>query len=343
MIGMDIFRDDAFNAVTMTEAIEKMAWQPRYMSSLPGLIVDKPVRTRQIIIEQRSDGARLVQTSPVGTPLPNRNREKPNLRGFETVRVAEQSVIHIAEVSGLRAFGTESELMTVQQEVARRQMLLNADMELTHEYHLLKLVTEGKFIDADGTVLADWFDVWGETPEAVVDFDLDEATPAEGKVYQIAKDVQRTMIRNLETFSGMGEPTVHALCSDEFYDTLVRLPEVRELFKGWTAANALLNDIGRPWQAFRYGDITWHNYRGSANKRVSIPAGECRFYPAGAGIFQRALAPHQNATWVNTMGKALYAQMIQDQSGHEEWVAAELYRYPLYICIAPKALMKGKM
>ena len=59
MIGMDIFKDDAFSARSMTAALDKMKYQPSYMSSLPGLITDVPVITPNIMIEQRTNGARL--------------------------------------------------------------------------------------------------------------------------------------------------------------------------------------------------------------------------------------------------------------------------------------------
>lgn len=340
MITMDIFKDDAFKARTMTAALDKMAYQPRYLSSLPGLITDVPVRTRQIMIEQRSNGARLIQTSAVGAPLPNRNREKANLRGFETVRIAEESTIWASEVEGMRAFGSETELETAQKEVALRQKLLNADLDLTHEYHLMQLVNQGKFVDADGTVLVDWYEQWGETADAEVDFDLDDATPEQREVYQKCVDMERAISRSLETL-GITEVNIHANCSDGFYDALTKHPEVTKTFDNWQAAQQLRNEHGRPWQAFRYGNIWFHNYRGTADKRVAIPDGEAKFFPVGAGIFQRALAPHQNWEFINTMGRPLYAQMIYDMSGHNEWVKTELYRYPLYICTMPKALRRG--
>ena len=54
MITMDAFRADAFSAVTLTAAVDKLGYLPQYLGTVPGLFNDTPVRTTAVWIEERS-------------------------------------------------------------------------------------------------------------------------------------------------------------------------------------------------------------------------------------------------------------------------------------------------
>ena len=53
MLTMDAFRADAFSAVSLTGAVDKMSFTPQLLGSIPGLFVDTPVRTPAVWIEAR--------------------------------------------------------------------------------------------------------------------------------------------------------------------------------------------------------------------------------------------------------------------------------------------------
>jgi hypothetical protein len=59
------------------------------------------------------------------------------------------------ELQGIRAFGSETEMKELMSEVARRQLLIKNDMELTKENWRLGVI-QGKLLDADGSLLYDW-------------------------------------------------------------------------------------------------------------------------------------------------------------------------------------------
>lgn len=340
MVSLDIFNSDAFQAVQMTAAIDRIGYKPNYLSGLPGLYIPTPVTTTSVFIEARDNAPALIQTSERGTAPSEKGGEKRNVRSFRTARIAQGSTIHAEEAQNIRAFGKESDLQTAMGLVSRRQFLMRQDVDLTKEFHLLGMV-QGKFIDADGTPIYDWSTEFGQAQMAEVDFDLDNANPAQGAVKTKCNALKRATLTNLKGLGGAGVG-IHALCGDNFYDALTSHKEVYQTFLNWNAAKDLRNDVGTAYSTFQFGDITWHNYRGTADSKVAIPTNKARFFPVGAGIFQYALSPAESFDFVNTLGQEVYSWMIYDRD-RNMWVRPEVASYPLPVCVQPSALGSAKM
>ena len=340
MIGMDIFDDRAFSAIEMTMAIDRVGFVPGYLSRLSGLLQDIPVRTTKVMIDSRENVPRIVPFSERGAPIPNRTRSRANVRDFRTSRIAEKATVHAHELLDLRAFGRDSVLASVQEEVALRQALVRKDMELTHEYHLLNVV-QGYQLDADGSQMYDWYNEWGANPAPTVFFDLLASSPADDHLWNRCVGVNRGIARELEKLGIINPPQVQALCGDAFFDKTVRHPNVTKLYEGHAAFLRFQNIEGRTWRSFEYGDIMFHNYRGTQNGEVAIGTNDVKFFPTGVGIFQRALSPGEKLEFHGTLGREVYADTKIDPDG--EWVDFRLRTYPLYVCTVPQALRQGSL
>lgn len=344
MVAMNIFDSDAFSMVSLTQAIEKIPYTPDFLGSL-GIFESVPVRTVTVAIEKREQELAIIQTSERGAPLEEQTVPKRDIRDFRTVRIAKGDTVQAAEIQNIRAFGSESEMQTVQAEMAYRYGLLLRDMELTHENMRLGAI-QGIVRDADGSVLRNWYTEWGIQQPAEIDFDLEDDTT---NVRKKCADVVRAMMR-----AGKGAWTastrVIGLAGDEFYDALINHPSVRDTYLNWTAAAELrgLNVFGR----FDFGGISFYNYRGTDSfsdgatggvNAVGIKSEECKFLPVGApGVFKVAYSPAESFEFVNTPGRPRYAMLIRDQL-RNMWVRPEVYSYPLYICTRPEMLQRANM
>ncbi|MFH1557425.1 MAG: major capsid protein [Pseudomonadota bacterium] len=339
MITMDVFKQDLFSATSLTAAVDKIGYVPGVLGSIPGLFQPVPVRTTSVFVEERGDGPLLINTSPRGAPPDPRQKEKRKGRSFDTVRLARNSKIQASELQNIRAFGSETELKQVQTEIARRQLLIRNDLELTLENMRLGAI-QGLVTDADGSVLFDWATEFGQAIPVEIDFDLDNATPATGAVRKKCTAVVRSIMTNL---MGMGGASVSivGLCGDAFWDDLTGHPEVEKTFLNTQAAADLRNGFGAPYQQFNYGNITWINYRGSDDGAVSIGTDKVKFFPVNAGIFQIAYAPAETFDFVNTPGAQVYSWIVLDKD-RNAWADVEVYSYPLPVCVAPSALHRGK-
>ncbi|HYD30027.1 MAG TPA: major capsid protein [Azospirillaceae bacterium] len=338
MATLDIFRTDAFRCTTMTTAVDRIGYVPGFLGSIPGLFIPKPVRTTDIWIEERGNTPALIQTSSRGEPVEGKAKEKRTARSFQTLRLADKRRITAAELQNIRAFGSESELKQVMGEVAERQAQMKRDFELTMENWRLACV-QGKVIDADSTVIYDWATQFGQTKPDEVDFDLDNANPASGAVRKKCNGIVRTTLTNLKGLGGNGVEVI-GLAGDNFWDDLTSHKEVRETYLNTLAAAELRT--GNAYEQFRYGGITWINYRGSDDGKVAVGTDKAIFFPANAGIFQMAYAPAESFDFVNTLGLPLYSWVEMDKSDHPKYADVEMYSYPLPVCVQPSALCSAK-
>ena len=340
MLTMDVFNSDAFSATSLSLAVEKIGYVPDTLTGMPGLITPVPVRTKNIWIEERSNAPALIQTSPRGAPPNQKGGDKRKARSFNTVRLALASRIEADELLGIRAFGSETEVKQLMVEVARRQYKIKADMALTKENMLLNLV-QGKAIDADGSVIYDWAAEFGQSVGSAIHFNMASADASDtGSIRSNCNAVVRYIRRKLQGLGGNNVRIV-ALCDDVFYDDLITSKEVKATYLNYAAAADLRDSVGRTWDGFQYGGVTFINYRGTDdNSTVAVPSGTAQFFPINAGIFQWAQAPAERMEFIDTPGQEFYSWIVRDKD-RDMWADVEMYSYPLPVCVMPQALISG--
>lgn len=339
MLTMDVFSSDAFSATSLIAVVERLGYVPTTLQSIPGLTVPEPVRTEHVWIEARSNAPALIQTTVRGAPPKQKGGDIRNARAFSTKRLALGSRISASELQNIRAFGSETELKQLQDETARRLMKIKQDFTLTKENWLLGMV-QGVVTDADGTTIYNWLTEFGQSAPTEEAFNISNSADV-GAIRGHCNNVRRTILRNLQGLGGSGVDIV-GLCDDVFWDALVTAKEVRNTYLNWTAAADLRNGLGQVWSPFRFGDISFINYRGTDdNSTVAIPSGKCKFFPTGSGIFRYAMSPGESFEWVNTPGQEYYPMILPDRK-RNAYADLEMYSYPLPVCVQPQALMSGR-
>lgn len=337
MATMDIFNSDAFGTVSLTTALEKIPYKPQFLNQ-QNIFTPVPTRTRHVAIEKRDGFMQLIPTSNIGAPLNRLQDDKRDIRDFRTVRLGKAFTIYAEELNGIRQFGTETELMQITAEATRRLGRLKDDFDLTAE-HMRLGALQGIVLDADGsTVIRNWFTEWGITPNAAITFDFSSATV---NINDYCKQIVRGMKRAAKG-AFLGETRVHAIVGDTFYDNLIKHPSVLVTYQNWEAAASLRAAQGVAFDSFEFGDIIWHNYRGTDdNSTVAVGTSSAIFYPVGSpDTFQVAYGPAEFEPWVNTYGQEQYALTIPDRD-RNAWTQFEIYSYPLYICTRPEMLFSG--
>lgn len=361
MLTMDAFRADAFSAVSLTDAVDKMKFTPQLLGSIPGLFIPKPVRTTAVWIEERSNAPALIQTAPRSSPAKVRGAEQRDARSFITKAIGEGHRIMADELLGIRAFGSETEEKSLATEVGRYQYLIGQDHELTLENYRLSVITQAKMLDADGSTIYDWAAEFGQTANGpggsanpIVNWDLQNASPASGALRLLANQTIRWITRALQGLGGINLQ-IGCICGDAFWDALTTHPEVRETYKNWEAAADLRNDVGQAWKAFTFGNIMFQNYRSTDDFEptsggvtgtevagiVGVPSTHGCFFPLNAGIFQMAYSPPPRFEFLGTPGLQRYSWIVLDEK-RDMWADVEAYSYPLAVCTMPSALVTGK-
>lgn len=336
---MDIFNDDAFSLSSMTGAVEKLPSVPSYLGSL-NLFTSEGVATDTVTIEEKSMILTPIITSTRGTQPGMGSTEKAKLRSFPIPRIAKADQVFAREIQGVRAFGSESELLTAARLIQQKLTKLRTEYELTMELHRLGAL-QGILLDTDGSTLYNWFTEFGGSQPAEIDFALTAASPTEGVLRSlIAASVVRPIARAL----GAGwNPAVRikALCGDTFYDQFVNHNDVRVTYKNWEAAQSLRSSTA--FESFTFAGVDWVNYKGTDdNSTVAIGATKAKFFIEGVpGLFRRINGPGEDFDTVNTIGREIYANLVRDLQ-RNQWVQPEIYAYPLHMCVRPDLLLRGK-
>jgi hypothetical protein len=338
---LDVFHQDPFTAVALTDAVQRNPFQPVGLGSL-NVFEPNPIRTKALAVESRTGKLVLIPFSERGSEGTQRTTEKRDMRYFEVPRLMHDDTIYAEEVQGIREFGTESVLMQVESEVARRlsgPTGLLASVEYTKEYLRLAAL-QGLVLDPkDGSIVYNWFNEFGITQAAPVVFDLVANT--QYALRPICNSIIRTMARKAQG-AFTATTRVYAMCGDRFYDLFVNHQDVIRTFVNWSEAADLRDSQGAAFDAFDFSGITWFNYRGSDdNQTIKVPDDEVLFFPVGApGIFREANGPGETVDWVNTPGRPVYVLPIFDLY-RRMWWKMETYAYPLFICTRPEVLLSG--
>lgn len=342
MAAIDIFKSDAFSAMSITSALNNLPFQPTFLRDL-NLFVPRPVRTTTVAVEERNGALALIQTSPRGAELDVRANDKRKFRDFRTTRIAKSDTVRADEIQNIRAFGSETELMQVVDEVNRRMngpTGLMRDVELTWENMALGAI-QGVVTDADASTLIDFYSEFGISAATEIDFDLDNASPASGAVRKKCTQVVRQMQKAAVGGWIPGRTYVMALCGDAFWDDLTAHAEVRQTYLNTQEARDLR--AGLAYETFNYGGITWVNYRGTDDgSTVAVGTDKAKFFPVnGNGVFEVAYSPAETFDYVNTPGLPVYGMVLPDEK-RNAFVDLEVYSYPLFMCTRPAMLQSGK-
>lgn len=334
MITLDVFNNDAFSVTTMLEPVNLMETVPGFLGSL-GLFEDFPVSTDTVGIGKKETELALIGTTLRGAPIEVQEPETRNYRPFKIPRLAMGDKIYAAELANVVPGPDQTEVETVQEVLARMQMRLKQSVAYTDERHMLGAI-QGVLLDKDDSVIEDYYDAWDiDVPDDIaVDFTVDG-----GELAEIFRNqITRPLIRGSK--AGTAIRRVVALTGDEFWDKLLRNPEVRETYLHWQAAEALRNQ--GPFQTFTYGNVDWINFRGTDdNSTIAVDVDEAVIFPVGVpGMFRRVLGPGETFETVNRMGRDVYPLIVWDKD-RNMWVQPEIYAYHLHVNTRPDLVLRA--
>ncbi|WP_223618997.1 major capsid protein [Lysobacter sp. ESA13C] len=328
------FHNPAFSMSALTTAINILPNQYGRLDEL-NLFPVKPVRTRQVTVEERNGVLSLLPTQPVGSPGTVGKRGKRALRAFNVPHIPHDDVLLPEEVIGVRAFGSESELQTVAGVMADHLQTMRNKHSITLE-HLRIGALKGVILDADGTELANLFDIFNITPKTF-DFQLaDPKTDVRAKCIELKRYMSKSL--QGERMSG-----IHVLVSSEFFDLLSAHPKVQEAYQRWQEGAALRDDMRSD---FRFAGVRFEEYAGEASDaegttRRFIEVGEAHAFPLGTlDTFATYVAPADFNESVNTLGQLLYSK--QAPRKFDRGTDLHTQSNPLPMCHRPALLPKLK-
>ena len=139
-----------------------------------GLFQEVGIADRTVKVEIGKQSLSLIPTSPIGTPAPAADTpDEGNIRILPTFRHARMASVLAEEVQGVRRFGSNDQVETVDQKVMEKLDKLQREHRQTKEF-LRWAALRGNVVDADGDrVLYNTYTLMGET-QKVIQWDLED-------------------------------------------------------------------------------------------------------------------------------------------------------------------------
>lgn len=338
---VDVFNDDAFNAISLSAAISNMDHVPGMAGEYAFKGAATGVATLDVAIEMKDETIALIKEQPRGAPPEIEIKDKPRLLKFSAPHFPLDTSISADEIAKVRAFGG-NELASVESVVLTQLVKMNRRLDYTMEFLRLGAVM-GRVVGGSGDVLVDLFEEFGITnslgQHAPETFDFDLMNPF-ADIQTLCMGLHRFIARNAKT-EIPNSANVMGFAGDRFFDKFIRHPRVRETYAGTQAAAERLGG-GLSFRAFEFGGIIFLNYRGSDdNQTIAIDDEEVRFFLSGVpDLWAEYYAPADFIETVNTEGLPRYAK-IAPVRPHDKRVQIHTQMNPLPLCLRPKTLVRG--
>jgi hypothetical protein len=330
MATFDIFNNDAFSVSSLSAAIQDIPRVPTKIGDM-GLFAESGMTTISTMIERQGAELSLVPTAPRGGVAQNTKTGPRKMVPVAAVHLPQKDTIMADQVQGVRAFGSETEVMGVMELINDKMTLHRRQIDLTLEYHRVGAI-KGQVLDTDGSVLLDMYSVMGFTQETVPADILSASSTMDPIAFsQFVKRKIKTKLGG-RSFKG-----VKVLASQDWFDKFTRHNNTKAAFKDFQGNVYLRTDQSE--QDFEFAGISYTIYEGATSAGEFIPAGEAYAFPIGVpGLFQTKWAPGTAMDMVNRMGKPFYAS--QERLPHNIGVEIFSQSNPLNFCMLPEAVLK---
>ena len=330
------FDESGFDLATMTGSINILPNNYGRIRQM-GIFSRRGENTQRVILLDEKNGhITLLPSKPVGSPATMAKHEKGKTRSFIIPHIPYDDIIMASDLQGKREPGTVNP-KTLETIMLNRLASMRNSHAITEEF-LCMGALKGIIIDGDGTELYNLYTEFGITQE-VVAFDLGNTKPGvAAKCRKVLRHIEDKLLG--EVMSG-----VHCLCDGAFFDALLKNETVKEIFLNHAKALDLAGVDVDPRKGFRFGGITFEEYRAKASKPDGtsvdfIEDGEAHFFPTGTmNTFETVDAPADYLETANTPGQPIYAKQVMDRKGKHVDILTE--SNPLPLCKRPGLLVKG--
>lgn len=317
-----------FKIGELTAAINKFPVQWGRVSQM-GLFKDRGVRTRDIVVEERSGSLVLLPTHNWGGEGTVASKIDRKTYPFAIGQTVHEDLVMPGDLQGLRGFGMDSAMETMSNEIGIRLQRMRARHDITLEHKRMGAL-KGTVTNSDGSTLVDLFTAFGIV-QVSVDFVLGTSTTdILAKCAAVLNQVEDNMMGDSMT-------GVRALVSPAFYQKLIKHDAVKDAYKYHNEASARLGSDMR--KGFWFGGIMFEEYRAAVNGVSLIATGEGHAFPEGTSdTFATYYAPADFNEAVNTIGQPIYVKTWEKEGARGTVIHTQCNALPL--CHRPAVLVK---
>ncbi|UAY37045.1 major capsid protein [Moraxella osloensis] len=330
---MPLSNNATYGVVPMTESINNLPSMPTQIRE-SGLFVPDYLTTTYVDVESKSNQLTLVQSATRGTPGKPVNETRGGKKTFETVHLPKDDVVRADDVQNVKAFGTSNTATAVNDKVNAKLEGMKSDIDYTRE-HLQLGALRGKLLDADGSLLYDFYKEFGiQRPTFTLNLTNKDA--------DIGGQTDKMLRQLLRALSGDVSTGWIAFAGEDFMDAYSYHPAIKALYDRYKESVGQYTGSVTANMAFQHRGVTFVPYLHQFGSEVDIKPDEALIAPLGTRkTLKEYFAPADFNETVNTSAKPYYAarEPLKFNKGWQLHAQSN----PLPIALRPKALATLKM
>ncbi|KPD11567.1 major capsid protein [Phaeobacter sp. 11ANDIMAR09] len=323
-----------FSVLALTAAINNQPFVPGQLGAT-GIFDEDGVAVTTIKIEENNGTLALIEPTPRGGPGQTIGDDDRRVIPFEIDHYEINDAVLADETQGVRIFGSDDQLETVQNRVDSKLSTHARAHDATLEHQRVGAI-KGVILSGKGKVLHNLYDRFGLAVPAPI------ALGINAQVDGIATKIKGDVVYAIEDELDAPYDHIHAMCGRDFHDYLWDQKEVRETFLADNMGYQLRD--GAP-DVFTVGKVTFERYRTGKKATAAnggaafIAADQARVFPVGvADLFITRFAPADLEETVNTIGLPRYAHQYPMPNGKGRHLDSQMNAISL--CTRPGVLKK---
>lgn len=320
----DVVNQEPFTLSALTLAMVKAKYVPGQIGAA-GLFEEHGVISVDALIEELNELIEQAPVKPRGAPGGVVTNDKRKIRSLRIPHMPQQGRITADEIRALRQFGTEAQMVGIQEMRDRQLAKMRRQADYAIEAHRVVAI-KGNYIDVNGdTVSANT--LFGTAAATPISLALNNAAT---KLRAICAEIIETVE---EALDGNTYSEINVQCDKTLWNLLIDHSAVKETYLNAVGA---AERAGQIMSSFVFGEIRWHRYRG--NSSVSMGAKSAYAYPTGVdGMYITRFAPSTYLDSIGAEGLPYYAKAIETEEGDAIKLLSQ--SNPLNICTRPNAVI----
>lgn len=286
---------DLFSFTTLTGSINLIEQKPYELGEwLPW--EERGVNTLSVLVEEKEGKLAVIPTSERGTTGKGIQRSKRKVRSFVIPHYPHYDAILATAVQGVRQFGSEDTMETVNSKIAEKQAEGVANHEVTREFARACAV-QGMLVDADGSLIYDFYDEFKVDPTEH-QLDLSDANlDVRGELIKAKRKAEKHLggVR----VQGWKLPFTAA-----FFDDFVSHPSIKAAYDRWNDGAAMRDDMRKGFPIATDIDVVC--YDNASVGDLDFMQSDIGLLCPNAPIYHTRYGPADTMEAANTIGLPLY-------------------------------------
>ncbi|MBB4064045.1 major capsid protein [Gellertiella hungarica] len=310
----NVFKSDIFSFTSLTAAINMVPPQPTSVDGF-ATFAESGVNTLTVTVEEKDGRIGIVKSAPRGSVGRGISSKQRRARAFTVPHYPTYDQILASEIQGVRAFGSDNQMETVEAKLAEKRGDMLADLNNTINMGKWGAIA-GVLYDADGSVLYDWHSEFGVARNEI---SIDLTNPNLNLRDEMIK-AKRQAEKELGGYT-FSKFTV-ALPAGVF-DAFVSHVSLKEAYDRWQDGAFLRADNRKGFMIADNIEIKSVDITDLGNGLTTIPDDEGYMIPDANGLLKVNYAPADTMEAANTIGLPYYAMSEPMPFGKGVELAAE--------------------